>query len=119
MTDKLKIAVMALKNILEPIKYLQDKAKEDGAKLDGYMAIQLTQNASLYQEIARKALESIDTVVEALEKPFPTNEDVETWNAAIDAAAENAEVEEKLGNPYDINSAYWEVDKKSIYKLKK
>ena len=41
------------------------------------------------------------------------------WNAALDAAAENAEVEEKLGNPYDINSAYWEVDKKSIYKLKK
>lgn len=31
----------------------------------------------------------------------------ESWNAAIDAAAENAEVEEKLGNPYDINSAYW------------
>mgnify|MGYP000929328368 CR=1 FL=1 len=43
----------------------------------------------------------------------------DAWNAAIDSAAENAEVEEKLGNPYDINSAYWEVDKQSILKLKK
>ena len=67
MTDELKIAVMALRNILEPIKYLQDKAKEDGAKLDGYMAIQLTQNASLYQEIARKALEAIDTVLSEID----------------------------------------------------
>lgn len=63
MTDKFKIAVMALRNILEPIKYLQYEAEKDGAKLDGYMAIQLIQNASIYQEIARKALEAIDTVV--------------------------------------------------------
>lgn len=74
MTDKLKIAVMALKNILEPIKYLQDEAEKDGAKLDGYMAIQLIQNASIYQEIARKALEAIDTVVADVEKPTPTLE---------------------------------------------
>lgn len=67
MTDELKIAVTALRNILSPIKYLQDEAEKDGARLDGYMAIQLTQNASFYQEIARNALEAIDTVVSALE----------------------------------------------------
>ena len=55
----------------------------------------------------REMNEAIDTVIAELEKPLQTNEDVETWNAAIDAAAENAEAYRGL------------VDKQSILKLKK
>ena len=53
------LAISALQKIANPIKYLQDEAEKDGAKLDGYMAIQLTEDANFYQEIARKALEEI------------------------------------------------------------
>ena len=53
------LAISALQKIANPIKYLQDEAEEEGARLDGYMAIQLTKDANFYQEIARKALEEI------------------------------------------------------------
>lgn len=53
------LAISALQKIANPIKYLQDEAEKEGARLDGYMAIQLTKDANFYQEIARKALEEI------------------------------------------------------------
>lgn len=46
----------ALEKIAHPIKYLQDKAKKDGMKLNGCMTIQLTQDPNFYQEIARAAI---------------------------------------------------------------
>ena len=53
------LAISALQKIANPIKYLQDEAGKEGARLDGYMVIQLTKDANFYQEIARKALEEI------------------------------------------------------------
>ena len=53
------LAISALQKIVNPIKYLQEEAEKEGARLDGYMAIQLTKDANFYQEIARNALEEI------------------------------------------------------------
>jgi len=53
------LAIAALDKIAHPIKHLQEEAEKDGCKLDGYMAIQLTQDANFYQEIADKALKAI------------------------------------------------------------
>lgn len=64
-------------------------------------------------------IEAIDTVIAELEKPVPSDEQIETWNAAIDAAADNAEtldigiMTEEGWGPYEI------VDKESILKLKR
>ena len=53
------LAISALQKIANPIKYLQDEAEKEGAKLDGYIAIQLTKSANFYVEIAYKALQEI------------------------------------------------------------
>lgn len=53
------LAIAALDKIAHPIKYLQNEAEKDGCKLNGYMAIQLTQNPNFYIEIAEKALKAI------------------------------------------------------------
>lgn len=54
------VAIAALKKIANPIQYLQEEAEKEGAKLDGYMAIQLIKDANFYQEIARKALKELN-----------------------------------------------------------
>jgi uncharacterized protein with ACT and thioredoxin-like domain len=54
-----QLAISALEKITNPIKYLQEEAEKDGAKLNGYMAIEITKDANFYKEIARKALEEI------------------------------------------------------------
>lgn len=46
----------ALKAIVSPIAYLQRKAVDEGAILDGQMAQYLANNVSFLQEIATKAL---------------------------------------------------------------
>ena len=67
----------------------------------------------------RVLVEAIDTVIAEVEKPLPTDAQIETWNAAIDAAADNAEtldigtMTEEGWGPYEI------VDKESILKLKR
>lgn len=43
----------------------------------------------------------------------------EAYNQAIRDAAQNAEVKEKLSNPYDLHSNYYVVDEQSILKLLK
>ena len=43
----------------------------------------------------------------------------EAYNQAIRDAAENAEVKEEFGNPYDPHSNYYVVDEQSILKLLK
>lgn len=53
------VAVSALRRIANPIKYLSDEAEREGAKLDGRMAVQMTKDASFYQEIANRALGEI------------------------------------------------------------
>jgi len=54
------VAIVALKKIANPIQYLQEEAEKEGAKSDGYMAIQLIKDANFYQEIARKALKELN-----------------------------------------------------------
>jgi len=54
------VAIIALKKIANPIQYLQEEAEKEGAKLDGYMAVQLTKDANFYQEIAIKALKELN-----------------------------------------------------------
>jgi len=56
------VAISALRNIVSPILYLEDIAEKDGAKLDGYMAVQLIKNANFYQGIAKKALDQIQSL---------------------------------------------------------
>lgn len=41
------------------------------------------------------------------------------YNQAIEDAAENAEIDDDFGNPYDPSSLYYFVKKSSILKLKK
>ena len=53
------LAIAALDKIAHPIKSLQKEAEKDGCKLNGCMAIQLTQNPNFYIEIAEKALKAI------------------------------------------------------------
>lgn len=58
--SQLEIAVQALENIANPLKYLQDEAKKEGAKLDGQVAIHVMMNQpSFYQQLANKALDEI------------------------------------------------------------
>ena len=52
-------AISALRKIANPIKYLLDEAEREGAKLDGRIAVQMTKDASFYQEIANRALKEI------------------------------------------------------------
>ena len=47
------------------------------------------------------------------------NVQTEAYNQAIRDAAENAEVKEEFGNPYDPHSNYYVVDEQSILKLLK
>lgn len=47
----------ALEKIKEPIKFFRAEAEATGCKLDGMMAIQLSDNANYLKEIAEKALE--------------------------------------------------------------
>ena len=53
------IAIEALENIANPINYLQEEAKKEGASLNGYMAGQLIEDASFYTDVAEKALRLI------------------------------------------------------------
>lgn len=46
----------ALEKIANPIKYLQDEAKKVNAKLDGVMAIQLSNDANFLIQLATAAL---------------------------------------------------------------
>ena len=54
-----QLAITALTKIAHPIKYLQDEAIKEGAKLDGCAAITLTHDINFYQDIAIKALREI------------------------------------------------------------
>ncbi len=47
----------ALEQIAFPIKHLQQEAEREGAKLDGAMAIALSNDANWLKNIAKKALE--------------------------------------------------------------
>jgi hypothetical protein len=58
-SEERAVAISALKKIADPIQYLQEEAKKEGAVLNGYMAGQLTKDANYYQEIARKALKQL------------------------------------------------------------
>lgn len=60
MSEVNKLAIEALEQIANPMKYLRDEAEKDGCILDGYMAMQLINNANFYRDIASKALDKIN-----------------------------------------------------------
>jgi hypothetical protein len=55
----LATAITALQRIAYPIRYLQEEAEKEGAKLDGRMANELAQDAHFYQNIALSTLAEI------------------------------------------------------------
>ena len=57
-----QLAISALEKIANPIKYLQDEAEKEGAKLNGYMAVEISKDVNFYRDIARKALENINNI---------------------------------------------------------
>lgn len=52
--------IKALQEIVEPIKFLQDRLKE-GEQLNGAMAVTLSKDANYLKEIAKKALQNLPT----------------------------------------------------------
>lgn len=52
------VAIIALEEIVNPIKFMQDRLKE-GEKLEGTWAVLLSKDASYLREIAEKALKII------------------------------------------------------------
>jgi hypothetical protein len=58
-TAENSIALEALEKIAYPIKYLREEADKTGCILNGYIANQLTQESSFYQDIAHDALNKI------------------------------------------------------------
>ena len=59
---KKEIAEKALKNIINPIDYLQEEAKSKKMILNGEKAIQLINHSEFFSNIAKKALEEINSV---------------------------------------------------------
>jgi hypothetical protein len=59
--QKLKIAIQALKDIHDPISRLK-RNMEEGYVLDGFYAVQLSQNASFLKDIAKDALVEIKEI---------------------------------------------------------
>lgn len=49
----------ALEEIADPIGHMQQRAKEEGRKIDGHMAIVLSNDAEYLKGIARNALSAI------------------------------------------------------------
>jgi hypothetical protein len=46
----------ALDEIMYPVKYMQMRAKEQGAELNGYMAVQLSDSPSHLKQIAQRVM---------------------------------------------------------------
>jgi hypothetical protein len=53
------LAISALEKIANPIMYLANEAKREGAQLNGIMANQLANNGQWLQDIAKSALGEI------------------------------------------------------------
>lgn len=51
--------VEALREIASPIEYMQKRAEQDGAMIDGQMAVRLSNDADYLKSIAAKALSAI------------------------------------------------------------
>lgn len=56
----LQIALKALENIINPIGYMKSQLK-DGESLEGHYAIMISDNPKFYQDIAKEALEEINS----------------------------------------------------------
>lgn len=59
MDERLKIAIQALKNIVDPIGALQKSLKED-EQLNGHAAVLLTKDPHYYIALAKDALSKIE-----------------------------------------------------------
>jgi hypothetical protein len=57
--NRLNIAVEALAKIADPIGYMRKEAELIGGKLDGRMAVELSDSANYLKEIARDALRAL------------------------------------------------------------
>lgn len=58
-SEQCKIAIQALKDIIDPVSLLKSKLKE-GETLNGMYVIKLLDDPSFYQRIALKALKEIN-----------------------------------------------------------
>ena len=56
----LQIALKALENIINPIGYMKSQL-EEGETLNGYAAVMITEKPQFYQDIAKEALEKINS----------------------------------------------------------
>ena len=56
----LQIALKALENIINPIGYMKSQLK-DGESFDGHYAIMISDKPKFYQDIAKEALEKINS----------------------------------------------------------
>ena len=55
----LETAIEALNNIVNPIGYIKNEARKDGYSINGYMAVEVTNKAQFYKDIAEEALMKI------------------------------------------------------------
>lgn len=51
-----EVLIKALNSIVNPLLALEQEAKKDGNKLDGFMAVQLANDPEHLKQIARQAL---------------------------------------------------------------
>jgi hypothetical protein len=58
-SEKLIIAIDALKNIHQPIKYLQQKCEEEHGSFDGQMGISISNDPWYLKGVAERALNKI------------------------------------------------------------
>ena len=59
--QKLEIALEALEKIANPIKFFRQEAEKQGAKLDGFTAVQIAKDGNWLSGVADKALTVIET----------------------------------------------------------
>ena len=57
---KLETTKQALQKIANPISFMREEAEKNGYKLDGVMAIKLSEDHNYLKEIARQAIEKVE-----------------------------------------------------------
>jgi len=106
-----QIAIKALKQIANPMQVLLDEAEEQGATVDGRLALDITQNASHLQFIAKKALREIEelkTVIPSSNKDVSEQSDAELWDTVkkgFNAAVEDPEKQAEFKRICEFNPA--------------
>lgn len=67
--DRLKVAIQALNEIVNPVQFMRIRADASGDKIGGHMANYLANDPHYLREIARKALSRVTGAVGQPSKP--------------------------------------------------